>query len=152
MLYREVLTIVEEQSEFQKRKKFLKRYRYKKRLIESLENRLFELDKQMEQLGSPIITDMPGGGIPTTLNDRYERKEELNERINDKLVEARKIRHELTNIFDQLTNAKQGEVLELYFIECLSLEDIAKRTSYSVRQVNRLYSDGVLACDVSDGT
>lgn len=106
----------------------------------------------MEQLGSPIITDMPGGGIPTTLNDRYERKEELNERINDKLVEARKIRHELTNIFDQLTNAKQGEVLELYFIECLSLEDIAKRTSYSVRQVNRLYSDGVLACDVSDGT
>lgn len=152
MLYREVFVIVKEKSEFQKRKEFLVRYRYKKRLVESLENRLFELDAKMEQLSSPVITDMPGGGIPTTLNDRYERKEELNERINNVLVEARKIRRELTNVFDQLDNARQGEILELYFIEELSLEDIAVQTDYSLRQVNRLYSDGVLACKVPDGT
>ncbi len=148
MLYREVFVIVKEKSEFQKRKEFLKQYRYKMRLVKSLEDRLFELDKQMEQLNSPVITDMPGGGIPTTLNDRYERKEELNERINAKLVEARKIRRELTDIFDQLTNAKQGRVLELYFIDGLKLENIALQTNYSVRQVNRLYSEGVLNCPI----
>lgn len=137
---------------FQQHKDFLVRYRYKKRLVESLENRLFELDAKMEQLSSPVITDMPGGGIPTTLTDRYERKEELNERINHVLVEARKIRRELTNVFDQLDNARQGEILELYFIEELSLEDIAVQTDYSLRQVNRLYSDGVLACKMPDGT
>ena len=146
MLYREVLTIEEVKNTFQQNKKFLIRYRYKMRLVKSLEDRLFELDKQMEQLNSPVITDMPGGGVPTTLNDRYERKEELNERINHVLVEARKIRHEITDVFDQLENAKQSRVLELYFIDDLSLESIAEQTNYSLRQINRLYSDGVNAC------
>lgn len=140
----------EHQRIFREHKKYLIRYRIKKHLIERLEKKLMELDIDLQNIKSVEISDMPGGGIPTTLNDRYVRKEELEERINRLLIEARKLRTDIFLVLDQLDNAKEVDVLEQYFIDDLSIESIANQTNYSERQVTRLYVDGVVHCDISE--
>lgn len=132
--------------EFQKNKKFLKRYKPYKRNIDRLEQRLFELDVELENLKSPQLSGMlKGSPQMRDLTKRFDKKTELNNRINKLNEEGQPIKDEILDVIDHLENSHQAEVLELYFIGDIGLIDIANQLSYSFRQASRLYGNGVMA-------
>lgn len=140
---------VSEDNEFQKKKRYLARYRKKKRLINRLEDKLFEMDASFHSLkGSALSPAKTSGGVAQTIDDRYSQIEDLEERINRLLSASRKLRVEIYNILDKLDNDKEIEVLELYFIEDKSIFEISTMTNYSFSYVNKLYSGGVTHCSI----
>lgn len=132
-------------SKFDDNKKFLKRYRVYVRQIRRLEDKLYSVDDRIESTQSPSISGMPGGGIPRTLSDDLSEREELGQRINSLVKESESIKNEILKVIDHLDNPHQSDVLEMYFIRDVNLETIAEVLHYSTRQVNRLYSQGILS-------
>lgn len=136
-----------EEDVFKEKKKFLKRYLRIMKRVERLEQKLAQLDDRLTSISGRPITDMPKGGIPMTLDDLLANKMETEERINTIVQESRKIRKEILNVLDGLEDVHHVEVLELFFINGLQLEDIAERMGYTTRHTVRFYTDGIKALD-----
>ncbi|MFZ8764773.1 hypothetical protein [Enterococcus diestrammenae] len=129
--------------ETKRKKYYLKKYRRCITKIDRLEEKLSELDFKLEGLNSKEITDMPRGGQPLTLDELLVRKEELKTRINNLVQSSHRIRQEACFAFDALDDERCAEVLEMYFIDLLSFDEIAESKHYSFRHVTRLYSQGL---------
>lgn len=128
---------------FDKNKKFLKRYLPYYRQINRLEEKLFELDSRVESTHSPSITGQPGGGLRHELQDDLSKREQLENRINDLVQESIPIKTEILKAIDHLDNPNEANVLEMFFIDDIKIASIAEQLSYSFRQANRFYSQGV---------
>lgn len=128
---------------FEKNKSFLRRYRPYQRQIKRLETKLILIDDRIESTHSPKLTGMPSGGQRRELADDLIQREEIEQRINRIIVEAKPIKAEILNSIDHLSNSLEASILEQYFIEDVQLDTIAKQMSYSIRQVKRLYGDAV---------
>ncbi|UQS82595.1 hypothetical protein MOO45_02805 [Bombilactobacillus folatiphilus] len=135
---------------FKINKRFLNQYRIIMSKVDRLETKLARLDERKFALGNSKITGMPKGGIALSLEDTVAQIDATNRRINEHLQDARKLRGQLENIFDQLINSKQAEVLDMYFIERLGLYEISLETSYSYRYVTQLYTRGVKSCRINN--
>lgn len=128
-------------------KKFLSRYRRYMQRVEKLENKLFQIDCDLQGLKTKNITDMPRGGHPLTTDDLLAKKEELEHRINNLVLKSKQIKFEIFDCIDSLEDDRFAEVLECYFIDRMSLEDIADRKGYSLRHVGYLYAKGIEKVD-----
>lgn len=128
---------------FKAKKKYLKGYLKIVKRIERLENKLFEIDSQLYSIRGQIITDMPRGGTPTQIEDVLARKDETNDRINQLLQESWVIRKDICKVLDTLEDVRHVEILELFFINGLSIEEIADQCGYNIRHTTRLYSEGI---------
>lgn len=135
---------------FQKNKAYLMRYRNIVEHIRVLEEKSFLLEDRIHTVRRPVLSDMPKGGVPITTNDLIIQKAELMERITKLLEKAGKIRSEIMTAIDTLENHKQAEILELYFIDQVSIVDIAGVMDRSTRHIFRLYSSGINAITISD--
>lgn len=86
---------------------------------------------------------MPRGGQPVTLADLISDKDELEKRIERLKKKGRQIKSEILEEIDTLDDYRYCEILEAYFIDCLSMEDIADREGYSTRRIYALYSEAI---------
>lgn len=134
---------METNNSFEYKKKYLKRYTRINKKIERLEEKLYNLDVQLTDIKPQKITDMPRTETRSDISDIIYRKDEIKERINLLVLESRRIRKEITTKLDSLEDYRQVETLELFFIDGLSLEEIAKVLNFSVRHITRYYSDGI---------
>lgn len=125
------------------KKRSLKKYKKNLAKLSRLEEKLYTLDERIKSVRSPKLSDMPRGGTPVTLVDLLADKEELEERIARQKAANRNMRHAIIEELDRLDDAKHIEVLELFFIQGLTPEEIAEELCYNVRTVYRLYSEGV---------
>lgn len=124
-------------------KKYLNRYRKYMRRIDKLEEKLYQIDCDLEGVKTKNITDMPRGGMPLTIDDLLMKKEETEHRIQNLLDLSRQIRYEVFDCIDTLEDDRFAEILECYFIDRMSLEEIAERKNYSLRHVGYLYAKGI---------
>lgn len=132
------------QDNFKKNKSFLIRYRYSKKKLKRLEEKLIDLNERLISLQSPVISDMPRGHTPgLTLDDLLVRKEELEERIKHERDKGIQLRKEVDYAIDQLDDTKLCDILEEFFINDLTLEEIGEKYCYSVRHTIRLYSEAI---------
>lgn len=127
----------------EKKKRSLKRYKKNLSCIERLESKLETLDTRMTSVRSPKLSDMPRGGQPVTTEDMILEKIELEERIERLKAKSKKLRSETLEEIDRVEDPRYSEILEGFFIDCKSLEEIAENTGYTIRHVYRLYSEGV---------
>lgn len=127
----------------EKKKRSLKRYKKNLSCIERLEAKLETLDTRMTSVRSPKLSDMPRGGQPVTTEDMILEKIELEERIKRLKAKSKKLRSETLEEIDRVEDPRYSEILEGFFIDCKSLEEIAENTGYTIRHVYRLYSEGV---------
>lgn len=97
----------------------------------------------MTSVRSPKLSDMPRGGQPVTTEDMILEKIELEERIERLKAKSKKLRSETLEEIDRVEDPRYSEILEGFFIDCKSLEEIAENTGYTIRHVYRLYSEGV---------
>lgn len=116
--------------------------------IERLEEKLLMIDNQIIGLKSVTINDMPRGGQPVTKTDLLIKKEETQERIKTLTDTSLKVKKEIFECIDSLDDYRLAEVLENYFIDRMTLEEIAKEKHYSVRHVGYLYAKGIANVNV----
>ena len=129
--------------EIENKKKSLKRYRNNRACVRRLEKKLALLDDRITTIKSPNFSGMPRGGQPVTLADLISDKDELEKRIERLKKKGRQIKSEILEEIDTLDDYRYCEILEAYFIDCLSMEDIADMEGYSERRVYRLYSQAI---------
>ena len=123
------------------------RYLKKKQLIANLEERLYENELAFESIKSTRITGMPSGGESKTIFDRYSDIEDMEDRINDHLKQARNLKIELYNILDKL-DPREQQVLEMYFVDEMLVYEIKGKLHYSFSYTNKLYTRGVWHCHI----
>lgn len=135
-----------ENSEIQlieRKKRSLKRYKKNKACIERLEAKLDQINDRMTSVRSPNLSGMPRGGTPVTIADLIGEKSETEDRIKRLVEKGKKLRAEILEEIDALEDPKQAEVLEAFFINGLTIEEISEEIGFHVRHVYRLYSEGV---------
>lgn len=132
----------------EKKKKYMKRYKKNMAMINRLEDKLFILETRLTSVASPRYSDEPKGTPSKTREDLILDKIELEDRINRLVKKGRTLRHETEELIDTLDDPLQAEILEAFFIECVSLDDIAERLGYTIRHVARLYGVGIANLDI----
>ncbi|MEE3428408.1 MAG: hypothetical protein VZQ55_05525 [Ruminococcus sp.] len=133
------------EDEIEKKKRSLKRYKKNQLKINRLVNKLNDLIDRIESVKSPNLSGMPRGGTPTTLDELMANKIEYEERIKSLKRKGKELRKEILAEIDLLDDVRYCEILEAFFIDLQTLEDIAANNNYSKRQVDRLYSKGIIA-------
>lgn len=139
----------QEKLDYDVKKMYLKRYSRMMKRIERLEDKLANMDDRLYSVGSGEISDMPRGGVPKTLDDLIAAKDETLNRIDQLVRTSRSIRSEIYQVIDTLEDYREVEVLEQFFIEGLTIEEIAERSGYAIRHVRRFYSNALHTIDVT---
>ena len=130
------------------KKRYLRRYRNNVRCVSRLENKLYQLTQRIESVRTASLSGMPRGGVPITIDELISDKIELEDRITRQRQKNKRIRSEILDVIDTLDDPRYCEVLEAYFIECLSISEIAEREAYTDRHVYRLYEDAIIRLSV----
>ncbi len=124
----------------EKKKRYLKRYKRNKALIDRLEDKLFRLDDKLMSVGSPSLSAETRGTASKTREDIILDKLEIEERINRLVLKGKKLKRETIELIDTLEDPTLCEILESFFIDCMSIDDIADELGYTNRHITRLYS------------
>lgn len=133
----------QEIQEIENKKRFLKRYRKNLNCIVRLEEKLNLLEDKLNSVRSPNLSGLPRGGTPITNADLVVDKMDLENRIQRLKEKGKRLKSEILEEIDSLDDSRYVAVLEGFFIDCLSMEDIAENEGYTVRHVYSLYHDAV---------
>lgn len=134
-------------SRFEENKRFLLGYRKIMDKIERLEEKLKVLTDRYE-LKAQTYSDEPKGGRPATLEDMVIQKERLESRIAAYYSKSRAIRDKFEKAAEKMDNQTEARILDYYFFEGMTLEQIADELGYTVRHVSRLYHHGLSVIDL----
>lgn len=140
----------QEIQEIASKKRFLKRYRKNLNCIVRLEEKLALLEIKLNSVRSSNSSGMPRGGDPVTMADLVTDKIDLENRIERLKEKGKRLKAEVLEEIDSLDEPRYVAVLEGFFIDCLSMEDIAENEGYTVRHVYTLYHDAVRALTLNE--
>lgn len=129
--------------EIERKKRSLKRYKKNLACIARLEEKLTLLDDRIKSVKSPNFSGMPRGGTPITIDELLSDKLELEDRIKRLRNKSKTLKCEILEEIDSLDDPRHSGVLEGFFIDCLSFDEIAENEGYGIRHVYRLYSEAV---------
>ena len=140
----------------EKKKRELKRYKKNLACINRLEEKLFALDERIRSVRSPNYSGMPKSSDRITTEDLIADKIELEERINRLVSKGRKLKSEILEEIDSIEDYRYCEILEAFFIDRMTIEEIAEKKGYTPRHAYRLYSEAVtllaLRCHKEDSS
>lgn len=134
--------------ELERKKRYLKRYKKNLALVSRLESKITDLDNKICNLRSPVLSDMPKGGTPLSKEDLLSDKLELEDRVERLKKKGAVYKAEILNIIDELDDTRYAEILESFFIDGKSFEDIAEDNGYTIRHIIRLYSEAIISVSV----
>ena len=133
-----------------RKKRSLKRYRKNLACLERLEKKLEIMSERITSIKSPSLSGMPRGGVPVTIDDLMSDKMDLEGRIDRLRKKSRDLKREVCEEIDSLEDSRYCEILEAFFIDGLSFEDIAEDLGYTERHVINLYSEAIKILSLSD--
>jgi DNA-directed RNA polymerase specialized sigma subunit len=133
-------------NEFKHNKAYLMRYRKIHTKIDRLKDKLNRLNERYDLKGVSYSSE-PSSSVKKTLDDVLAQKEYLENKLNKLIDESYNIRNEIAEKLLDLDNQLEATVLDFYFLEQYSLNDIADELSYSDRQIERLYVDGIMSVE-----
>ena len=136
--------------EIASKKRFLKRYRKNLNCIVRLEDKLALLENKLSSVRSPNLSGMPRGGAPVTTADLVADKIDLENRIKRLKGKGKNLKDEILEEIDSLDEPRYIAILEAFFIDCLSIEEIAENEGYTVRHVYTIYHDAVRALTLKE--
>ncbi len=133
-------------NEFKHNKAYLMRYRKIHTKIDRLKDKLNRLNERYDLKGVSYSSE-PSSSVKKNLDDVLAQKEYLENKIDEMVSESIDIRNEIAEKLLDLDNQLEATVLDFYFLERYSLNDIADELSYSDRQIERLYVDGIMSVE-----
>lgn len=123
----------------ERKKKYLKRYKKNRACVYRLYDKLDLITSKLDSIGSPSLSEMPKGGIRKSTADMINEKIDIERRI-PKLEKSGAILKENTyDLIDQILDPKLVEIMELLFIKCYEMEEVANILGMSKRQLLRNY-------------
>lgn len=129
-------------NEFKHNKAYLMQYRRMHTKIERLKDKLERLNERYNLKGVSY-SSQPSSTVTQTLDDIIAQKEYVEGKIRELTGDAIKISNEIQDRLLELDNQLEAEILDLYFLENHSLNEIANDLCYSERQIERLYVKGI---------
>ena len=136
--------------EIERKKRSLKRYKKNYACIGRLEEKLTLLDERIKSVKSPNYSGMPRGGTPVTVEELLSDKIDLEKRIKRLKDKGKKLKDQILDEIDSLEDPRYCEVLEAYFIECKTINEIAEDMGYTEVHIYNLYREAVTELTFSD--
>lgn len=126
------------------KKRWLFRYRKNVACVDRLQSKLDNLNDRIQAIRTPNLSGMPRGGTPVTIADLISDKTDLEDRIARLKNKGADIKREILAEIDSLDDYRQCEILEDYFIDMMSIDDIAYAECYTSRYVYKLYEEAIV--------
>ena len=136
-------------NDIEQKKRYLKRYKKNLALINRLENKLLNLNERIYTIKSPNFSGMPKGGKSVDISDLISDKKEIEARISRLRKKGNILRSETLDVIDSMDDVRYAEILESFFIDCKSFEEIADNMGYTIRHVIRVYSEAISKVSIS---
>lgn len=130
-------------------KNVLIQYRKINTMIRHLEWKLEEKESSLTGVKSGKLTGMPRGGAPITIADALADKVDLERRIEKMKIVAVQKKEIVQSYIDTVMSPRHNDFLTMYYIKCMSVEEIADSMPCSVRHAWRLYREGLRMVDLS---
>ena len=130
-------------------KDFLRRARHVDRRVDEATERVDRLRAKLEAGRMSSVTGMPRGG-PADWTDTADRLIELEKRVNSKIRELVRIKHAAMDAIDRIDEARLREVLELYYIDGFTWDQVAERMGYDKSWVFRLHGRALQRIEVPE--
>ncbi len=128
-------------------KEFLRRARTVDRRVDEAQERVEKLRARLEAGRMSRITGMPRGGVQDW-TETADRLIELERRVNARIRELVRWKLAAMDAIDQVEEARLREVLELYYIDGFTWEQVAQRMELDPRWVFRLHGKALLRVKV----
>lgn len=130
-------------------KEFLRRARTVDRRVDEAQERVERLRARLEAGRMSSITGMPRGGAQDW-TETADRLIELERRVNARTRELVRWKLMAMDAIDRVEEANLREVLELYYIDGFTWEQVAKRMQLDVRWVYRLHGRALMRVKVPE--
>lgn len=130
-------------------KEFLRRARGIDRRVDEAMERVDRLRAKLEAGRMSRITGMPrGGGEDWTAT--ADRLIELEQRVNARIRELVRVKQAAMEAIDRVGEARLREVLELYYLDGYSWDQVAERMAMDKRWVFRLHGKALQRIEVPE--
>jgi len=130
-------------------KDFLRRARNADRRIDEAEERVERLRARLEAGRMSQITGMPRGGSEDW-TDTADRLIELEKRVNARVRDLVRLKQAAMDAIDRVDDVTLREVLELYYLDGYSWEQVAARVGKDIRWVFRLHGMALQRIEVPE--
>ena len=130
-------------------KEFLRRARSVDRRADEATERVERIRARLEAGRMSSVTGMPRGGAKDW-TETADRLIELEQRVNAQVREMVRWKLAAIDAIDDVEEARLREVLELYYIDGFTWEQVAQRMELDPRWVFRLHGKALLRVKVPD--
>lgn len=134
---------MKDNEEIKQTKMFLRRYKVNQQKIQRLQDKIEWLDDKLMNFHAIRYDGEPKGTTTISKEDIISDKIDYEERIERLKIKSRELKKEICKVIDELDDTRHIEVLELYFIECMSFHEIADKMKYTLRHTISLYSRAI---------
>jgi len=128
-------------------KEFLRQARDADRRIDEAMERLERMRAKLEAGRMSNLTGMPRGGA-VDWTETADRVIELEKRVNARIREMVRQKQAAMDAIDRVEEARLREVLELYYLDGYTWEQVAEQMDLSDRHVKRLHGIALLRVKV----
>ena len=130
-------------------KEFLRRARAADRLIDQATERVERIRARLESGRMSNITGMPRGGA-SDWTDTANALIELERRVNARVRDMCRLKRLAMDAIDQVEEARLREVLELYYLDGMTWEQVAAAMHLDQRWIYRLHGKALLRVKVPE--
>ena len=131
-------------------KEYLRKVRDIDRRIDETLERLQRMRARLEAGRPSNISGMPrGGAVDWTVT--ADRVIELEQRYNEKIREMCRLKRAAQDAIDLVEEARLRELLELYYLDGFTWEQVAETMHLDLRWVYRLHGRALMRIRVPDG-
>lgn len=106
--------------------------------IGAKQRELMGIKMNAQSLHSPLLGEKVLSTPKNEANKAIDKAVDLDDRIKEELAELIDIKAELHARVNNLTNRRYVTVLTDYYINCMTIEEVAEAENYSTSQVKRL--------------
>nr|DAP59473.1 MAG TPA: Protein of unknown function (DUF1492) [Caudoviricetes sp.] len=128
-------------------KEYLSRYRWQNDRINAKLEQAAELRRKVRTVASHSSGDTTGAGssaIYDRVGEITARIVDMEHEIDDDIDRCIDIQREVLSVISSVPDERLRHLLELKYINCLTLEEIAVRMDYSYKQICRLHGQALL--------
>lgn len=131
-------------------KEYLRQVRTLDRRIDETLERLERMRARLEAGRQSNLSGMPrGGAVDWTAT--ADKVIELEQAYNERLRDMCRMKREAQAAIDRVEDARYREVLELYYIDRYTWEQVATTMGYDVRHITRLHGEALRDFDIPKG-
>lgn len=119
--------------------RFLRSYKWLLIEIASSEDRADEERERLYGARVPMLSDMPRGGVPVTMDDRVIRVVSREQEIDRQRSKAERIKLIIERSIGAMEDPRDRTILKMKYLQGYTFEEIAERIHYSVNHTKSLH-------------